>query len=318
MNSQDINKMKEAYLAVVSEAKFDAKVIKQAIGIASDKRYAGGNYSGAVKTIEKLAKGLSQHPQVAAVLKRQNEDIDPELLKKAAVGKKKSDDEEESGKKAVPAGKDVDVEKDEDEDEGEEKDSGEESEDKPKKKKKKDDEKTELEKDVEKDDVKEDASNDEEDDGEGLDKADPKAAKKKFKDRKDKDIDNDGDVDSSDKFLHKRRKAIGKAMKKESFKESSDALISELMGLLENKAPGEEHGETQSPQEKAFAELHAKSDKKIEDSYEDAVKVTTAAGKGGPSPKKLPGDTGQGDAAPKPVKEHSDLIQRTLEQLRKS
>ena len=138
MNSQDINKMKEAYLAVVSEAKFDAKVIKQAIGIASDKRYAGGNYSGAVKTIEKLAKGLSQHPQVAAVLKRQNEDIDPELLKKAAVGKKKSDDEEESGKKAVPAGKDVDVEKDEDEDEGEEKDSGEESEDKPKKKKKKD------------------------------------------------------------------------------------------------------------------------------------------------------------------------------------
>ena len=135
MNSQDINKMKETYLEVVSEAKFDAKAIKQAIGIASDKRYAGGNYSGAVKTIEKLAKGLSQHPQVAAVLKRQNEDIDPELLKKAAVGKKKSDDEEESGKKAVPAGKDVDVEKDEDE--GEEKDSGEESEDKPKKKKKK-------------------------------------------------------------------------------------------------------------------------------------------------------------------------------------
>lgn len=310
MNSQDINKMKEAYLEVVSEAKFDAKVIKQAIGIASDKRYAGGNYSGAVKTIEKLAKGLSQHPQVAAVLKRQNEEIDPELLKKAAVGKKKSDDEEESGKKAVPAGKDVDVEKDEDED-GE-------SEDKPKKKKKKDDDKTELEKDVEKDDVEEDASNDDSDDGEGLDKADPKAAKKKFKDRKDKDIDNDGDVDSSDKFLHKRRKAIGKAMKKESFKESSDALIEELMSLLEDKAPGEEHGETQSPQEKAFAELHAKSDKKIEDSYEDAVKVTTAAGKGGPSPKKLPGDTGQGDPAPKPVKEHSDLIQRTLEQLRKS
>lgn len=58
----------------------------------------------------------------------------------------------------------------------------------------------------------EDASNDQEDDGEGLDKVDPKAAKKKFKDRKDKDIDNDGDVDDSDEFLHKRRKAIGKAM----------------------------------------------------------------------------------------------------------
>jgi hypothetical protein len=60
--------------------------------------------------------------------------------------------------------------------------------------------------------VKEDASNDKSDDGEGLDKADPKAAKKKFKDRKDKDIDNDGDVDGSDKYLHKRRKAIGKSM----------------------------------------------------------------------------------------------------------
>ena len=44
-----------------------------------------------------------------------------------------------------------------------------------------------------------------------LDKVNPDAVKKKFDDRKDKDIDNDGDVDSSDKFLHKRRKAISKA-----------------------------------------------------------------------------------------------------------
>jgi len=63
---------------------------------------------------------------------------------------------------------------------------------------------------------KEDASNDKSDDGEGMDKVDPKAAAKKFKDRKDKDIDNDGDVDSSDEYLHKRRKAISKDMKKES------------------------------------------------------------------------------------------------------
>jgi len=32
----------------------------------------------------------------------------------------------------------------------------------------------------------------------------------------DADIDNDGDTDSSDKYLHKRRKAISKAMKRES------------------------------------------------------------------------------------------------------
>jgi len=44
-----------------------------------------------------------------------------------------------------------------------------------------------------------------------LDPVNKDAAKKKFDDRKDKDIDNDGDVDSSDKFLHKRRKAISKA-----------------------------------------------------------------------------------------------------------
>lgn len=33
--------------------------------------------------------------------------------------------------------------------------------------------------------------------------------------KSDADIDNDGDVDSSDKYLHKRRKAIAKSMKKE-------------------------------------------------------------------------------------------------------
>ena len=43
-----------------------------------------------------------------------------------------------------------------------------------------------------------------------MDKVNPVAVKKKFKDRKDKDIDNDGDVDSSDKYLHKRRQAISK------------------------------------------------------------------------------------------------------------
>ena len=56
--------------------------------------------------------------------------------------------------------------------------------------------------------------NDKSDDGDGLDAVQPKAVKKKFDDRKDKDIDNDGDVDDSDKFLHKRRKAISKAVSK--------------------------------------------------------------------------------------------------------
>ena len=73
----------------------------------------------------------------------------------------------------------------------------------------------------------EDNTNDKSDDGDGLDKVQPKAVKKKFADRKDKDIDNDGDVDSSDKFLHKRRKAISKAMKNESLKETVIAMWQE-------------------------------------------------------------------------------------------
>ena len=62
----------------LDEKKFSPMQVKQAIGIASDKRYAGGNMSGAVRAIEKLAKGLSNHKQVAAVLKRQNESVDLE------------------------------------------------------------------------------------------------------------------------------------------------------------------------------------------------------------------------------------------------
>ena len=63
--------------------------------------------------------------------------------------------------------------------------------------------------------VSETNKNNKSDDGDGLDAVQPKAVKKKFKDRKDKDVDNDGDVDDSDKFLHKRRKAVSKAMKDE-------------------------------------------------------------------------------------------------------
>ena len=58
-----------------------------------------------------------------------------------------------------------------------------------------------------------------------LDKVNPDAVKKKFKDRKDKDIDNDGDVDSTDKYLHKRRKAISKAMGEEISPFIIEALV---------------------------------------------------------------------------------------------
>ena len=62
---------------------------------------------------------------------------------------------------------------------------------------------------------------------EGMDPVNKDAVKKKFDDRKDKDIDNDGDTDSSDKFLHKRRKAISKAMKKEHHEKDADGKVIE-------------------------------------------------------------------------------------------
>ena len=79
----------------------------------------------------------------------------------------------------------------------------------------------------EKKNVKETNKNNKSDDGEGMDAVQPKAVKKKFDDRKDKDIDNDGDVDDSDKFLHKRRKAVSKAIK-------SDKKENYELGTTEN------------------------------------------------------------------------------------
>ena len=55
---------------------FSPKEIKMAIGIASDPRYKGGNMTGATNAIDKIKKGLSDHPKVAAVLRGQNEDFE--------------------------------------------------------------------------------------------------------------------------------------------------------------------------------------------------------------------------------------------------
>ena len=141
----------------LEEAKFSPKEIKMAIGVASDKRYAGGNMTGATKAIDKIKKGLSDHPQVKAVLKRQNEAK--------------------------------------------------------------------------------------------LDPVNKKALKKDFDDRKDKDIDNDGDVDSSDKYLAKRRKAVAKAISKEETVEGAmdkvrefkiqdmKSALSQIWGMEEGKNP---------------------------------------------------------------------------------
>jgi hypothetical protein len=56
--------------------KFSSDVIKKAYGILNDPRYKQGNYSGAAKTINKLAPGLADHPDVKNALKRANESIE--------------------------------------------------------------------------------------------------------------------------------------------------------------------------------------------------------------------------------------------------
>ena len=58
----------------LEEATPSAKQVKQGIGIARDKRYAGGNMTGAVKTMNKINKGLAGHPAVAKELQKQNEE----------------------------------------------------------------------------------------------------------------------------------------------------------------------------------------------------------------------------------------------------
>ena len=61
---------------------FSTAQIKMAYGVLNDPRYKQGNYDGAVKAIEKIAKGLSDQPDVKNALKRANE----ELLDLSATG----------------------------------------------------------------------------------------------------------------------------------------------------------------------------------------------------------------------------------------
>lgn len=58
----------------------------------------------------------------------------------------------------------------------------------------------------------------------------------------DADIDNDGDVDSSDEYLHKRRKAIKKSMAKEAADEMKKCP--ECGGSMENHEPDCSHAES--------------------------------------------------------------------------
>ncbi len=57
--------------------------------------------------------------------------------------------------------------------------------------------------------------------------------------KEDADIDNDGDVDKSDKYLHKRRKAIGSAIKKRAGQKLKEDMVTETKEKVDNYKKGE-------------------------------------------------------------------------------
>lgn len=59
----------------MKEEAITSKDIKMAVGVVKDKRYAGGNMTGAVNTLEKIKKNLSNHPRVQQALKTANEEV---------------------------------------------------------------------------------------------------------------------------------------------------------------------------------------------------------------------------------------------------
>lgn len=163
-----------------------------------------------------------------------------------------------------------------------------------------------------------DDDDDDDDQEEAMDPVNKKELKGKHADRKDKDIDNDGDVDASDKYLHRRRKAISKADtedepkknggeeevvmnpkkgKKEATKEST--IRERLMSIWEDAAgknrKADQNKDEESTERNASAKKmkdghpEDKSDDKEEKGHDDA----TAAGRAVKSQAKA---RGSGDA----------------------
>lgn len=160
-----------------------------------------------------------------------------------------------------------------------------------------------------------------------LDPVDKKELKGKHADRDDTDIDNDGDTDSTDKYLHKRRKAISKNVKggkdevemnptkkKDKGAPNADAMAEDTLPTVyarilearkhDDKAlKGSEPGEGMSPMAKKVKkdmEVELKPDDTEEKGHDDASK----AGRAGPSRKARPNDNMKGDkSVMNPVKD---------------
>lgn len=132
-----------------------------------------------------------------------------------------------------------------------------------------------------------------------MDKVDKKELEKDFDDRDDKDIDNDGDVDSSDEYLHKRRKAISKDAKdddekaKKEFlkkKEQKESFRDKLIGVIENKqtagaAKAEDPDEKDKNNKAAMDMKKTAKDAEVDDTVSKAPDDAKKAGQAGPKAK---------------------------------
>jgi len=106
VKDHEIDGMKDSQIAVkyrkemtdyqkgLVEGKYSDKEVRMAKGIAFDKRHVAGDYTGAAKKMEKIKKGLSDHPKAKDALRRANEqrELAKELygLQEISDGAKKS------------------------------------------------------------------------------------------------------------------------------------------------------------------------------------------------------------------------------------
>jgi len=85
--------------SVIDKNDFSDKQVKMAYGILNDPRFKGGNLAGAIKAIEGVAPGLSEHPGVKkAIYMTQNE---PDQLEEFQMGSFDGDDDKPSKGKLV-------------------------------------------------------------------------------------------------------------------------------------------------------------------------------------------------------------------------
>jgi hypothetical protein len=150
-----------------------------------------------------------------------------------------------------------------------------------------------------------------------LDPVDSKELAGKHTDREDKDIDNDGDVDSSDQYLHKKRKAISKSAKTETKvvidpvmdnapkkdknmaneETTSWPVYARILEARKVKSEAEPTDANQSTNSKDFKKLHTDNMEHAPTSDEGDA-ATSEAGKEAPETKKRPGDNTDTDKMP--------------------